>query len=273
MGSLLLRGVVFVAFLGIGGRVYGQAPPAAEPSATDLAKTTQNPVGDIVSVPFQFNFNGGGAYQDQTFFNLNFQPVIPIHMTKKVTLISRTIVPIDSIPTGNGTSSSGVGDIQEQTFFTPARPHKIIVGVGPSFSFPTATASPAKTGTWAGGISGVLLAQPGPFVLGSLFQQLWPMSDSGGEPKTNFFLWQYFVNYNFGQGWALTTAPSITANWDAEEGQRWTIPVGGGISRTLIFNRQPMTLGFQYYYNSVRPDNANATTVRFVFALIYPERH
>jgi hypothetical protein len=49
--------------------------------------------------------------------------------------------------------------------------------------------------------------------------------------------------------------------------------VGGGISRTLIFNRQPMTLGFQYYYNSVRPDNANATTVRFVFALIYPERH
>lgn len=251
--------------------VQGQGAPAADSSATDLAKTTQNPVGDVVSVPFQFNFNNGGAYQDQTYFNLNFQPVIPIHLNQKLLLISRTIVPIDSIPTGNGTSSSGVGDIQEQTFFTPARPHKIIVGVGPSFSFPTAMASPVKTGTWAGGVSGVLVAMPGPFVVGSLFQQLWPMSDSGGSPKTDLFLWQYFINYNFGKGWALATAPSIMANWDAGEGQRWTIPVGGGISRTLIFNHQPMTLGFQYYYNAKRPDAANVTTLRFVVALIYPQ--
>jgi hypothetical protein len=250
----------------------GQSAPAAEPSATDLAKKTQNPVGDVVSVPFQFNFNSGGAYKDQTFFNLNFQPVIPIHLNKKVTLISRTIVPIDSIPTGNGTNSSGVGDIQEEMFFTSAATHKIIAGVGPTFSFPTATASPAKTGTWAGGLSGVVLAMPGPFVVGSLFSQLWPMSDSGGPPKTDLFLWQYFINYNFGKGWALATAPAITANWDAVEGQRWTVPVGGGISRTLIFNRQPMTLGFQYYYNSKRPDNANTTTLRFAVALIYPQR-
>jgi len=48
-----------------------------------LAKTTQNPVGDIVSVPFQFNFNGGGALRDGTFFNLNVQPVIPIHLSRK----------------------------------------------------------------------------------------------------------------------------------------------------------------------------------------------
>lgn len=249
-----------------------QTAPAGEPSATDLAKTTQNPVGDIVSVPFQFNFNQGGAYEDQTFFNLNFQPVIPIHMTKKVTLISRTIVPIDSVPTGNGMSSSGVGDINQQTYFTPAKVHKLIVGAGPAFTFPTATASPVKTGTWGGGISTVFLSMPGPWVIGSLFQQIWPMTDSGGDPRTNAFLWQYFINYNFGKGWALATAPSITANWDAASGQKWTVPAGGGISRTLIFNRQPMTLGFQYYYNVQHPDNANATTLRFVFALIYPQR-
>jgi hypothetical protein len=272
MRRILFWSGVFAVFIVMGMQTYGQVQPAVEPSETDLAKTTQNPVGDIVSVPFQFNFNGGGFYEDQTFFNLNFQPVIPIHLNRQVTLISRTIVPIDSIPTSNGASSSGIGDIQEQTFFTPARPHTIIFGIGPSFSFPTATASPAKTGTWAGGVSGVLLAMPGPFVLGSLFQQLWPMSDSGDSPKTNFFLWQYFINYNFGKGWALATAPSITANWDASEGQQWTVPVGGGISRTLIFNRQPMTLGFQYYYNVQHPDNANATTLRFVFALIYPQK-
>src|SRR5947209_1495874 len=137
--QIVFKGILLAAAFAVAAHAYGQAQPAAEPSVTELAKTTQNPVGDVVSVPFQFNFNGGGAYKDQTFFNLNFQPVIPIHLNRKVTLISRTIVPIDSIPTGNGTSSSGVGDIQEQTFFTPAAPHKLIVGLGPSFSFPTAT--------------------------------------------------------------------------------------------------------------------------------------
>jgi hypothetical protein len=35
----------------------GAAQPAeAEQNVSDLAKTTQNPVGDVVSVPFQFNF-------------------------------------------------------------------------------------------------------------------------------------------------------------------------------------------------------------------------
>jgi hypothetical protein len=256
--------------------LWSQTPtppaPAAEADPTALAKQTQNPVGDVVSVPFQFNFNNGGAFQDQTYFNLNIQPVIPIHITHSWTYIVRPIVPIVSIPVGNGVSYSGFGDIQLQTFFTPAHPGKIIWWVGPAFSFPTATASPAKTGTWAGGGSVVLLATPGPFVLGSLFTQVSPLTDSGGEPRANNFLWQYFINYNFGKGWALTTAPIVTANWDIHSGQKWTVPAGGGISRTLVFNRQPMTLGFQYYFSPVRPDNASSTTLRFTIALIYPQK-
>jgi hypothetical protein len=270
-----MRSAVAVFCLLVTSFIWSQAPTppsAAPPDPTTLAKETQNPVGDIVSVPFQFNFNGGGAYQDQTFFNLNFQPVIPIHLTHNWTLIARPIVPIVSIPTGNGVSYSGIGDIQFQTFFTPAHPGKIIWGVGPAFSFPTATAYPAETGTWAAGPSVVVLATPGPFVLGSLFVQLSPLTDANGPPRTNNFLWQYFVNYNFGKGWALSAAPSITANWDATRSQRWTVPVGGGISRTLVFNRQPMTLGFQYYYNSIRPDSANSTTLRFSVSLIFPQK-
>lgn len=271
-------GVAAAAMLAVAGgiSVCAQAPQpdTAQPEgdATELAKKTQNPVGDIVSVPLQFNWNSGGFYQDQNFFNLNFQPVIPIHMTKSTTLIARTILPIDSVPVGNGVSYSGVGDLQQQIYFTAANPGRIIWGLGPAFSLPTATAYPVKTGTWAGGGDVVLLAMPGPWVLGSLFMQVSPMHDSGGAPKTNLFLWQYFVNYNFGKGWALATAPTITANWDAADGQKWTVPVGGGISRTLVFNKQPMTLGFQYYYNPVRPDNGASTTVRFVVAFIFPQK-
>jgi hypothetical protein len=44
---------------------------------TALAKQSQNPVGDLVSVPLQFNFNTAGDLEDAKLFNLNIQPVIP----------------------------------------------------------------------------------------------------------------------------------------------------------------------------------------------------
>ena len=43
-------------------RQDGDAPPAAEKAAaTHLSKATQNPVGDLLIVPFQFNYFSGGA--------------------------------------------------------------------------------------------------------------------------------------------------------------------------------------------------------------------
>jgi hypothetical protein len=39
---------------------------AAEESATDLAKKTQNPVADLISVPFQNNLNFSAGPNDAT---------------------------------------------------------------------------------------------------------------------------------------------------------------------------------------------------------------
>jgi hypothetical protein len=130
-----------------------------------LAKQSQNPVSDLISLPFQFNFNTGGDLGDRTFFNLNFQPVIPFKLTDDWNAISRTIVPINSIPGPDGQSFSGFGDIQEQFFITPAKAGNFIWGVGPALSMPTATAEPASTGTWALGPTAVILKMTGPWVL------------------------------------------------------------------------------------------------------------
>lgn len=252
---------------GVPALAHAQEP---KPDVTALAKETQNPVAGLISLPFQFNFNTGGDLEGRTFFNLNFQPVIPFKVTQHWNVIARTIVPVDSFPAPDGTRYNGVGDIQEQVFFTPAQSGAIIWGVGPSFSFPSATALPAETGTWAAGPAAVVVKMTGPFVLGGLVSQLWPLSDAGEEPEMNLFTVQPFVNYNFGQGWALGFAPVITANWDGPDGNEWTVPLGLGLARTTVFNRRPLTVGITYYSNVERPDGAAAQQLRFVVTLLYP---
>jgi hypothetical protein len=218
----------------------------------------------------QFNFNTGGDLEDRTQLTLNFQPVIPFKATTNWNVIARTIVPIGSVPGPEGTRYSGVGDIQMQVFIAPAKPGRIIWGAGPIFSLPTATTSAVETGTWAAGPTAVVLKTTGPWVFGGLISQLWPLSDEAGDPETDLFTLQPFVNYNFGHGWALAFAPIITANWNADDDNQWTVPLGFGFTRTTVFNRRPMNLGVQYYYNLEHPDGAAGQQLRFTVSFLFP---
>ncbi|HKO94916.1 MAG TPA: hypothetical protein VJU61_27370, partial [Polyangiaceae bacterium] len=201
--------------------VAGGQPEAAaadkEHDVTELSKQTQNPVADLVSFPFQFNFNNGGALRDETQLVLNFQPVIPIHLGSKVNLIARTVMPIITTPNAEGGRDRGLGDTQLQLYFAPAK-GKIMWGVGPMLSFPIATVPAFVTGSWGLGAGGLVVATLGPFVIGALVNQIWNIKDNDGRPRVNAFLLQPFFNFNFGPGWAVGLGPIITANWDANRG-------------------------------------------------------
>jgi hypothetical protein len=106
----------------------------------------------------------------------------------------------------------------------------------------------------------------------ALVDNVWTFSDAGDDPTMNQFLLQPFVNDNFGKGWAISTVPIITANWDAESGQQWTVPVGLGISRTTAFSGRPMTLALHYYHNVVHPDAAAGGQLRFMWVLLFPKK-
>lgn len=268
--SLAVLSAALVLTLSSGTAAFAQQ--AAEPAhdVTSLAKATQNPVGDLISVPLQFNFNTGGDLEDRTYFNVNFQPVMPFKVTPNWNLIARVIVPMSSLPGPEGVRYSGVGDIQSELFFTPSKPGAIIWGVGPALSLPTATTTGLETGTWAAGPTAVALKMTGPWVLGGLVAQWWPLTDNGGDPETDLLLIQPFVNYNFGKGWALAFAPIITANWNAPSGEEWTFPLGIGISRTTVFNRRPIQLGVQYYSNVERPSGSAGQTLRFNVSFLFP---
>lgn len=245
------------------------APPA---DATALAKEQQNPISSMVTVPLQFNFNTGGGLEDQSFLLLNAQPVMPFKVNDRWNAVSRIVVPLVSMPAPDATRYSGVGDIQMQLYLTPSKSRTVIWGAGPVVSAPTATTSGLKTGSWAAGPTFVALAMPGPWVLGVLMNNVWTVADAGDDTKVNQFLLQPFINFNFGKGWALSTVPIVTANWDAESGQQWTVPVGLGISRTVVFSGRPMVLGLHYYHNVVHPDTAAGGQLRFLWVFLFPKR-
>ncbi len=72
-------------------------------STEDLAKKTQNPVSDLISVPFQNNINFDVGPMEKTQNILNIQPVYPLSLNEDWNLITRTIMPVISQPamTGN----------------------------------------------------------------------------------------------------------------------------------------------------------------------------
>jgi len=110
--------VAFVAALSLA-PALASAQPQEEHDTSALAKETQNPVGGVTSLPFQFNFNTGGGLADQTFVNVIFQPVFSLEASPTWNVIVRTVIPMDSLPTDSG-RSTGIGDIQEQLYVSPA---------------------------------------------------------------------------------------------------------------------------------------------------------
>ena len=67
-------------------------------STEALAKAAQNPIANMISVPFQNNFNFGIGPNDATQWICNVQPVIPIKLNEDWNVITRTIVPIINQP-------------------------------------------------------------------------------------------------------------------------------------------------------------------------------
>ncbi len=240
--------------------------------ADDLAKAAQNPLATLVTMPYQFNWNSGAGPYDRTMFNLNIQPVIPF-IGEKWNVISRTIMPINSVPLGESGAEFGLGDTTLTLFFSPAKAGRLSWGVGPIFGLPTAS-NPEILGSGKFGLgpSGVVFFMTGKWTMGAVASNTWSVAGDGDRDDTNLFVAQYFLNYNFGGGWAVGTAPVLSCNWEAESGNQWTIPWGAQVSKLTRFGSQPVNLLLGYYQNSEHPDGAPDAQVRFQLNLMFPTK-
>jgi len=246
-------------------------------SDEELAKLTQNPVGNLVSVPFQNNTNFNVGPLDGTQNILNIQPVIPIEIDKDWNLITRTIMPLiwqPAFESGQGTEF-GLGDMQFSAFLSPSEPGSggLIWGAGAIVQLPTDTDERLGNKNWGLGPTAVVLRiQKGdPWVYGVLVNNVWSLTSDERGGSYNNFLMQPFINYNFAGGTYLTSAPIITADWKAQSSDRWTVPLGGGIGHIFHLGRLPVNSQISGYYNVVRPDNGPDWQLRVQVQFLFPK--
>lgn len=241
-----------------------------EPSTEELAKAAQNPVADLISVPFQYNANFGyGAGSDRTQHVLNIQPVIPIHVTKDWLLVTRAIFPLVWQPNSTGRDTHfGMGSVSLTAFVSPAPTGGLVWGVGPVVTTPATSYTVGSTDTWGLGPSVVLFDMTGPWVVGILANNVWSVA---GATSNNLLL-QYFLNYNFGKtGWYVTSSPILTANWEARSGQKWVVPVGGGFGKLVkLGGRLPLNLNVAAFYDAIHPDVGPQWSLRAQAAILLP---
>jgi hypothetical protein len=207
----------------------------AELSAEKLAKLAQNPVGNLISVPFQNNANFNFGPEKGTQNILNIQPVIPFSVSSEWNVITRTIVPVIWNPSlgPDIPARDGIGDTVFTAFLSPAKPSHWIWGAGPVFQIRTHSSSELGNKNWGMGPSVAILhmAHGDPWVYAVLADNIGSLSSSKEGGAYNNGLIQPFLNYNFDGGLYLMSAPIATVDWKSDGGNRWTVPIGGGVGK------------------------------------------
>jgi hypothetical protein len=275
---MILLAILFAASHVSGQDATEQSSEKAQ-GGGDLRAAVQNPVGAMYSLPFKFTFDYGAPNGEASF--LNIQPVIPITVGDW-NLINRIIAPLIDSPgevagtpeipnptSGNG--ATGLGDINYSVFLSPAKPKGAIWGIGPSITMPTATDKELGSEQWSAGPTGVVLFQPKWGTIGGLARHLGSFAGDSDRKSINQTLFEPFVNYNLPNGWYLISDIIMTANWNLDSSDIWTVPLGGGVGKLFKIGSQAMNARAEAYYNIEKPDNAPDWQWGFTVQFLFPK--
>ena len=149
----------------------------------------------------------------------------------------------------------------------------MVWGLGPALQFPTATDDKLGTGKWSAGPGFVVFLSEKALNIttGFLILNLWSYAGDEDRANVNAMTLQPFLNYNLPKGWYLTSSPLITADWEADDDNRWTVPVGGGFGRIFKIGDQPINANLAAYYNVITPDDTGANwQLRAQWTFLFP---
>ena len=273
-----------VACLSLAAPAFAQAPSGnlqppppvvgasglAGAGADALAKSLANPVASLVSVPFQMNWDASVGPEEGRRFILNFQPVLPFSLNKDWNLITRIIVPVVGQPVlvPGGTPTFGMGDLLVSAFFSPKQ-GRVTWGVGPVLGLPVTSDPTLGSGKFSVGPTALVLKQTGPWTVGGLVNQVWSVGGDVGRTDVNQTFLQPFVTYSK-SGWSIAANSEAVANWKADSGEQWTVPINLSVSKVLKLGQGPISMGAGPRFYAKAPTGGPSWGFRWNITLLFP---
>lgn len=247
---------------------HGQT--ASGSSIEEIRQQKQNPLSGLRSLYIQDDYATIGGKSANVF---SLQPVWPFRVGEDWKLVTYTIVPMASIPSGvaGGSRVTGLGNILFNGFFRPAKSSGPFVwGVGPAVELPTRSDPALGSDRVSLGPAGLVFYATEKWSAGAVIQNYWSLGGSGVN-RVNQFNLQYIYNYNLPKGWYLLSNATITADWLAPSQDRWLVPIGGGIGRvfTIGHGKLAYSAAFQWLYNVERPANAPYWSAMLQFQVMF----
>ena len=256
-----------------GGGAAATAPQESGDETAELAKKLNNPVADLISVPFQFNVDYGLGSTYATRMTLNIQPVIPFEINSDWNLITRTILPVitqDELVKGAG-DNHGIGDVLQSFFLSPKEPMRgWIVGAGPAILWPTASDDALGSQKYGVGPTVVALKQQEGWTYGVLANHIWSVPSLGDNDRrgVNSTFLQPFGSFTTKTYTTFTVNTESTYNWEID---RWTVPVNFQVSQMLKAAGHPINVfaGLRTYLDS--PQGGPNWGIRFGIIFLFPK--
>ena len=95
-----------------------------------------------------------------------------------------------------------------------------------------------------------------------------------GTPDTTQTTIEAYFSYALGNGWQLVSTPVITYDWEGDSGNKLSLPLGGGIAKTVSIGKMPLriTAEVQKYVASTNRFDSD-WLFKFSLTPVYPSRH
>jgi len=283
--------LIFIGLLVLSNLLLAQE--GREKSADELAKELANPNATLGTLAFPIDFtNYGGDLPDaskQNSLSLSLQPSLPIPLSQGINLFVRPFIPVIlSQPIWGGDSFEQIGvnlgNISADVAVGKTWPSKTITILGVFAGFPTATNSDLRTSEVTLGPE-IMVAQLFDWgAIGLMVNHAWGLgSDSDIANPDEFSILenvprhasvtagQYFYVINLSNAWQITGQPTWSYNHNADEGNRFTFPLGTGVNKVIIIGNTPVKFSLQYWYYIASPESFGPKNqIRFQIAPVVP---
>jgi hypothetical protein len=239
-----------------------EEPPEYIPDLV-FARMVENPVSGIIRLPVanatQFGIPPNKGVANATVL----APIIPALFEHGWSIVTRTTIPaVVTVPFGSDATgvptpvgrTTGFGEISSEVLG-----HKMLrdVALGPFAGFPSASDELLGTGRWRLGPELVLAISAREWVTALVTRNVWSVGNDRGRADVNRLFLEYFLFYNLPKLFYLLYETTVTSNWEASRGNRWTVPVGIGFGRHHRIPNRPrlaITTRISGLYNAVQTD-------------------